>query len=112
MNKQMTKITEIQIIPVKPNNGLVAFASLVYDGSFYLSSIGIIKKRYSNDFRILYPTKKIGERSINIFHPINKVISKEIEEAILKKAEEILNFDKNVMTTQTNVRHSNYEYNA
>lgn len=108
----MSKIKEIQIIPVKPNNGLVAFASLIYDENLYLGSIGIIKKRFSEGYRILYPTKKLGERSINIFHPINRVISEELEKAILKKAKEILNFDKDVMTTQKNVRYSNYEHTA
>jgi hypothetical protein len=38
------KITEIQIEFIKPNNGLIAFASLVIDGNIYLSSIAIHKK--------------------------------------------------------------------
>ena len=32
------KVTEIQIIPVKPKDGLVAFASFTFDNSFYFSS--------------------------------------------------------------------------
>ena len=36
------RLSEIQIIPIKPQNGLVGFASFVLDGSLYLGSIGII----------------------------------------------------------------------
>jgi len=85
------KITEIQIIPIKPQDGLVAFGSVVLDGSFYLGSIGIHKRRDGSGYRITYPTKKIGDRDINIYHPINQEASKMIEEAIIGKVEKILN---------------------
>lgn len=35
------RISEVQIIPVKPTNGLVGFASVVFDDCLYLGSIGI-----------------------------------------------------------------------
>ena len=85
------KITEVQIIPIKPNNGLVAFASIVAENSLYLGSIGVYTRLNGSGYRITYPTKKIGERNINIYHPINKEISKAIEEAIILEAEKILN---------------------
>lgn len=85
-------ITEIQITPIKPNNGLVAFGSCVLDNSIYLGSIGIHRKLNNSGFRLTYPTKKIGDKDINIYHPINKQASKKIEQAILAKAEQILIF--------------------
>lgn len=85
----MTKISEIQIIPVKPNDGLVGFASLVLDNKLYLSSIGIFRKINGSGFRITYPTKKVGEKSLNIFHPINKEVGDAIETAILEKVKRI-----------------------
>jgi len=84
------KITEVQIIPIKPNNGLVAFVSIVVENSLYLGSIGVYTKLNGSGYRITYPTKKIGERNINIYHPINKETSKAIEKAIISKAEKIL----------------------
>jgi len=83
------KITEIQIIPIKANNGLVAFASLVLNNNLYLSSIGIHKKLDGSGYRITYPTKKVSNKNINIYHPINKETSKTIEKAILDKLKEI-----------------------
>ncbi len=83
------KITEVQIIPIKPNNGLVAFASIVLEDSLYLGSIGVYTRIDGSGYRITYPTKKISERDINIYHPINKETSKAIEEAIISKVKEI-----------------------
>ena len=85
------KITEIQITPIKPKEGLVAFASIVIESSLYLGSLGIYTRLDGSGYRITYPTKKIGNKNINIYHPINRETSKEIEEAILSKAEKILN---------------------
>lgn len=79
------KITEVQIIPIKANNGLIAFGSVLFGDCLFLGSIGIHKKLDGSGYRITYPTKKIGERDINIFHPINKEISKLIEDEIIKK---------------------------
>lgn len=83
------KITEVQIIPVKANNGLIAFGSVLFDDSLYLSSIGIHSKLDGSGYRITYPTKKIGNKDINIYHPINKEVSKIIEEAIIEKVKKI-----------------------
>jgi len=80
------KISEIQIIPIKPNNGLVAFASIVLADSLYLGSIGVYTRIDGLGYRITYPTKKIGDRNINIYHPINKETSKAIEKAIITEA--------------------------
>ena len=84
------KITEIQILPIKPNNGLVGFASFVLDGNIYLSSIGVHKRLDGSGFRITYPTKKIADKDFHIFHPINRQASEEIEKAIISKAVEII----------------------
>jgi len=84
------KITEIQIIPIKPREGLVAFASIVVENSLYLGSLGVYTRIDGSDYRITYPTKKIGNKNINIYHPINKETSKAIEEAIISEVKELL----------------------
>ncbi|MDD5693119.1 MAG: septation protein SpoVG family protein [Patescibacteria group bacterium] len=83
------EITEIQIIPIKANNGLIAFSSIVLNDSLYLSSIGIHKKIDGSGYRLTYPTKKIGDKNLNIYHPINREMGLLIEEAIIRKAKEI-----------------------
>ena len=66
----MQKISEIQITPVKPNNGLIAFCSFVLYEAVYCSSIALFT-RPDGTIRLVYPTKKLGSKDLNIFHPIN-----------------------------------------
>jgi len=84
------QLSEIQIIPIKPQNGLVAFASFVLNKNLYLGSIGIYT-RPQGGYRLTYPTKKIANRDINIFHPINKEFAEAIKKAVIKKFEDVMN---------------------
>lgn len=86
------KISEVQISFVKPNDGIIGFASLLVNDSIYLNSIAIHKKLNGTDYRITYPTKKLSaENSINLFHPINRQTSLAIEHAIFSKLKEVMN---------------------
>jgi DNA-binding cell septation regulator SpoVG len=85
-------ITEVQIVPIKAQNGLVTIASVVFDNSLFLGSIGVYTKRNSPGYRITYPTKSNSGRNFNIYHPIRRDVSKAIEQAVLSKAEEVLNY--------------------
>ncbi len=84
------QLSEIQIIPIKPQNGLVAFASFVWDKSLYLGSIGIMT-RPQGGYRLVYPTKKVAERNLNIFYPINRETAQLIESEVVKQFEEVMN---------------------
>ena len=94
--QKIMKISEIQITPIKPNNGLVAFASCIIDDSIYLGSIGILT-RLDGGYRMTYPTKNVGDKQINLYHPINQETGKFIEEKIVKKYKEVMK--------KSNVRH-------
>ena len=83
------KVTEIQIIPIKPKNGLVAFANFIYDNAFYFSSIGVYT-RPQGGYRLTYPTRKSSVANMTIFHPINKQIATAIEVAVVQKYEEVI----------------------
>jgi stage V sporulation protein G len=83
------KISEIRIMPVKfQRDGLMAFASLVFDDSFYLGSIGIFQCA-DGGYRLVYPTRKRLSKNLNIFHPINREIANEIEEAIVSELKRV-----------------------
>lgn len=86
-------ISEVQIVPIKPANGLVGFASVVINGEFYLGSIGIHSKLDGSGFRLTYPTKKVGQKNLHLFHPLNARTSKEIEEAIFYHFKKVIHYD-------------------
>lgn len=85
-------VNEVQIIPVKPHNGLIAFASCVIDGKLYLGGIAVYTKLKGEGFRLVYPTKKIGDTNIPIFHPIRKDAAEAIYDAVIEKLESLYNF--------------------
>lgn len=83
------RISEIQIVPVNPKDGLVGFASFVFDNCLHLGSIGIYT-RPQGSYRLTYPTRKATNGNFNIFYPINRAIAEEIEQAIIFKFEEVM----------------------
>ena len=83
------RLSEIQIIPIKPQNGLVAFASFILDESLYLGSIAIMT-RPNGGYRLVYPTKKVAERNLDIFYPINKEFSQVIENEVVRQFEDVM----------------------
>ncbi len=82
-------ISEIQVTPIKPVNGLVGFVSFVLDGFLYLGSIGVIT-RPQGGYRLTYPTKTSGSKNLNIFYPINKSFADFIETTVLQEFERVI----------------------
>lgn len=82
------KIKRVEIVPIRPCEGLIAFANIVLEEGLYLGSIGVHRK-LDGGFRITFPTRKVGETNLCIYHPLNPIVSKEFETAICSKAEEV-----------------------
>ena len=96
-------VSEVQILPVKPKDGLVAFASCVIDGHFFLGNIGIHARPDGSGHRLVFPDKTLpnGKR-IHCFHPLTKNAGYLLEEAITKKFQVLVEMTKgpeNVTTT-------------
>ncbi|MFC1704575.1 septation protein SpoVG family protein [Candidatus Omnitrophota bacterium] len=90
MNK--LEISEIQIIPVKPHNGLVAFASCVLNQGIYVGNIAVYTSPSSSDgFRLVYPLKTLPTgKQVNCVHPINRETGETIKKAIISKYMELM----------------------
>lgn len=84
-------ISEIQIFPIKPKDGLVAFASCVINNSLYIGNIAIYTSPSRLEgFRLVYPSKTLpNSKEINCVHPINKNAGNLISKAIIEKFIEI-----------------------
>ena len=83
-------ITEIQVMPVRPQNGLIGFASFVLDGKYYVGSVAVYTRLNGAGYRLVYPAKKVGERQINTFYPISQEVGAEIEIAVGRKVDDIV----------------------
>jgi len=86
------KISEIQIIPIKPREGLVAFASCVIYNALYVGNIAIYTSPLSKSgFRLVYPIKVLPNgKKVHCVHPINKKAGDLITKAIISKYKEII----------------------
>lgn len=84
----MITISEVNITPIRPRDGLIAFASCVINDCFYCGSIGV-HLQLNGDFRLVYPSRKVGKFERGIFHPINRHAGKAIETAIFAKCNEL-----------------------
>ncbi len=82
------KLSEIQVTPIQPKDGVVGFASFVLDDALFLGSIAIVTRPHGG-FRLCFPTKKIGDRSIGIYYPITKDFADEIEKKVIKQLENV-----------------------
>lgn len=82
------QVSEVQIVPVKPNDGLVAFATCVLDNSYYIGSIAVFTK-IGGGIRLVFPTKIVGERQMNIHHPITREMHDYIQRAVEEKYEAV-----------------------
>jgi stage V sporulation protein G len=85
-----TTITEIQFVPVKPQDGLVGFASFVLDQKYFVGSVAVRTRLNGVGYRLVYPAKKVGDKSFQTFHPIDLATGKEIEEKVSAKVYELL----------------------
>lgn len=83
-------ITEVDVSLVKPQSGLIAFASVVLADQLYLSGIGIYQKLDGSGYRLTCPTRKVGDGSFQVFHPIRKGLGIAIERAVIAELKDVL----------------------
>jgi len=81
------KITDIEIVPIRPRNGLVGFCSFVLNASIYIGSVAI-QTCLKNDlgYRLIYPTRKTLKGDlVSCVYPINRSTGEMIERAVISK---------------------------
>ena len=100
---QLIVVSEIQVLPVKPKDGLVAFASCVINGHFYLGNIGIHTRPDGSDYRLVFPVKILPNgKQIQCFHPVTRQAGESLQRAVIQKFRELMklaNGSENVATT-------------
>jgi stage V sporulation protein G len=83
------EITEVRVFPVKDDDKLKAFVSIVLDNCFIISDIKIING--NKGLFISMPSKKRKDGTFrDIAHPLNSETRKAMEDVILNKYENII----------------------
>lgn len=86
-------ISDVQVVPVKPQNGLVAFISFVLNEQIYLGNLGLYTSFSSPyGFRLVYPTRKLQSGvKLSLVHPISKIVGATIEKQVVDEYQKIIN---------------------
>ena len=88
------EITSVNIVPVSPQKGLVAFASLVLDGVLEIDSIGVYSRLDGKGFRITTPCRKLKNGKLfPYFRPLSLEFEQQILDEISKEIKRIKLFE-------------------
>jgi DNA-binding cell septation regulator SpoVG len=80
-------ISEVEILPVRPQGGLVAFASFVLNRQFYVGNVAI-RTRPTGGYRLVFPDKTLPNgKVIQCFHPITRDATDALERAVIGRFE-------------------------
>jgi len=88
-------VNEIEIIPIRPQGGLVGFASFVLNNSLYVGGVGIHSSpSCPGESRLLFPTKTLRNgQHIRLVYPIEHSIGETIRQAVIAQYSELMGFD-------------------
>lgn len=93
MKRNPIQISQVEIIPFRPRDGHLGFATLVINDSIWIGDLAIFS-RTEGGVRIGFPKKKLQNGTIvDICKPVNQETENLIEQAILEKYESLLNGD-------------------
>ncbi len=82
------EISEVQILPIKPRDGLVAFASCVVNGQLYLGNIAVHTRLDGSGYRLVFPIKVLPNgKEIQCVHPITHEAGDALQKAVIGKLE-------------------------
>lgn len=87
MYKEVIKVSKIEIVPIPPKNGLVAFASFLINDCFFIGNVAIYSSpSCPNGFRLVFPTKA----GVSCFHPVNRAVGMKIQNQVISRYLEII----------------------
>ena len=94
----LISISNVQIQPISPQNGLVAFATCEINNCLYVGSIAIYTApSHSLGYRCLFPTKKLASgKHVECFYPYRKEAEEFITKAIVNKYVELMDNFNNI----------------
>lgn len=79
----LPRISQIEIFPIRPKNGLIGFASFTIDGAFAVAGVGIHTRPNGEGIRLVYPVKTLSNGAeITLFHPICRGVGEAVDQAV------------------------------
>ena len=100
-------ISEVSILPVKPQNGLLGFVSFVLNHAFFVGNVAIYSRPDGSSIRLVFPTKVLPNgKEISVIHPITQdcynLIAEAVTKALADLAKKVANKNTFPSKTKTN----------
>lgn len=87
---QPFSVSEVQIIPIKPRDGLIGFASCVLNNALYLGCIAVHTRPDGSGIRLVYPSQAlVNGKQVQVFHPISRAAGDFFEQAVAARMAEL-----------------------
>lgn len=84
-------VEEVELYPVKPRGGLVAFASCIVNGCLYLGNIAVHTRLDGSGYRLVFPVKVLPNgKEIQCVHPVTREAGDLLLRAIVTKFEALI----------------------
>ena len=92
------KVTSVNVVPIKAQSGLVAFAEIELNNCIFCGSISIHSSiNRPLGFRCQFPTKRLASgKQVNCFYPFTKEAEDGISQAIISEYLKIMQNFKDV----------------
>lgn len=86
------RISDIQIVPIQPRNGLVAFVSFIINDSVCIGDVAIHTcLSNSEGYRLVYPERVLANgKRVNSVYPINRQAGDTIQKAVTSEYKKLL----------------------
>jgi DNA-binding cell septation regulator SpoVG len=84
--KSEEMISDVQVIVIRPENGLCGFVKFTIYKKFVVGNVAIYSSPTSESgIRLVYPQKKLANgQAVNCFFPITKEAGEEVTSAVAK----------------------------
>ena len=82
-------ISEVEVLPVKPKDGLLGFVSFLVDGWLFVGDVAV-RSRLDGGIRLVFPVRTLPNgKSISVVHPITREAGQLIEQVVVRKLTEL-----------------------
>jgi len=84
-------ITKVDFTPITQNNGLIGFATIILNDEYLLEGIGVFVCQEREGYRVTYPKRQAGSKSINVHYPLTQGMLDKVNKAVNEKVTEFYN---------------------
>ena len=90
---QSLAISEVEVAPIRPRDGLLAFCSVLLGEQLFIGGIALHTASPPRHYRLVYPARSLASgQPIRFVYPVTRALGDEIERAVSMRYENVMTF--------------------